>query len=359
MTRSASSGKRGRRAAISDDARVRETVASSIVFPIMSPATAFGFLSEHPVRGAGDTSFIDSLRIEYADIAAEAECCDGHGEDEAVWLEAGPGMAKDGCAWHDWRLDVAGPTFDDALVALANRVGVVYGTSAVKGFRKASRRVVRAAMDAADSAREAEEARIDAALARPRFAGRLDDGDAWQTAGGNVIAYGDLSTSHVANILSLLVQEADYWMRDRGGETVHAAAIRGTAAWTSLVAQLVSRGEIIGEDGLRAYLADRHRVFLTGKVADGMADFEAAADAVKMPSAVRRPRAPKTTAAKAATKAAAVRAAAAKTTASVAATGPVAAAPKKPAAARAPRAAKTAAPKAGADEAATRKADAQ
>ncbi len=113
----------------------RAAAMAGIELPISDPVVAYTFLTEHPVRGADDTSFLDMLEFAYVrvDPATGRIMSDGtRNTATAVWLESGPGSLELGdgtgrVSLHDPRLDCGAPTFEAALVILANRVGELYG----------------------------------------------------------------------------------------------------------------------------------------------------------------------------------------------------------------------------------------
>jgi hypothetical protein len=126
----------------------RQADAAATVLPISDPVIAYYFLTEHPVRGYRDTSFMDSLNFHYVrldPVTHRIETDPARNTASEVWLESGPGYTRprDGFAdvpWHDYHLDSSGPTFDAALVALANRVAKRYGTRDSKRARRARRK---------------------------------------------------------------------------------------------------------------------------------------------------------------------------------------------------------------------------
>lgn len=114
--------------------------AAATVFPISDPEVAHDYLREHPVRGYQDTSFLDTIWFTYVKVDPKTRRV----EDEAarnteteVWIETGPGLTvpddmSGAIGIHDYELDCGGPTFDAALVELANRVHARYGDDASK-----------------------------------------------------------------------------------------------------------------------------------------------------------------------------------------------------------------------------------
>ncbi len=96
---------------------------------------AFWFLSNHPTRGYLNTSFIDVLDVAVMKVNPESRRVE---DDPAmnteieVWLESGPGYTEPSevmgsVPWHDVDLDCGGPTFETALIRLAEKVQAKYG----------------------------------------------------------------------------------------------------------------------------------------------------------------------------------------------------------------------------------------
>lgn len=104
---------------------------------------AFWFLTDHPkavigkvdpdLKHVDDAAFIDNIVLIYVKINPETNSITDTDADTQVqvWLESGPqewnDALQDYIPTHDPDLDCGGDTFDDALIALANKVKEHYG----------------------------------------------------------------------------------------------------------------------------------------------------------------------------------------------------------------------------------------
>lgn len=157
----------------------RLEAASETVFPITDPAIAHTYLSDHPVRGHQDTSFLDTLWFTYVRIDPTTRSIEDDAErntETEVWVETGPGrtVPDDLCGAigiHDHELDCGGPTFDAALVALANRVHAVYGDGAPRPDSERAWRKTTAIPTVSARVPGAPDAQLDVADSRPSLIG--------------------------------------------------------------------------------------------------------------------------------------------------------------------------------------------
>ena len=130
---------------------------------------------------------------------------------------------------------------------------------------------------------------------RPYFAWRLTDSAVWVDRFGSPHPIETMESGYVANVLSMLLQEAPRWADDltRGSEESLSPNLAGslldwlesTPIWVSLVAILVARGDIAGPEGLFEHLRARHYAHLLAGLEERMADFDDCVGTVRGPRA--------------------------------------------------------------------------
>lgn len=97
---------------------------------------SFHFLRTHqinigPISGTNYTTnkFFDSLDISVVKVNPETEMIDEDNNlntDTRVWLEFGPYDFEENCKIHDCNLDCGAPTYEEAIIKLANLVNIYY-----------------------------------------------------------------------------------------------------------------------------------------------------------------------------------------------------------------------------------------
>lgn len=109
--------------------------------PLRNAHDAYWFLAEHPQRGHLDSSFIHALDVSVMKIdplTRRVEDDPARNTEMEIWLESGPGYTDPAqyhgayIPIHDWKLDCGGPTFEAALIQLAEKVRAQYGDYPVK-----------------------------------------------------------------------------------------------------------------------------------------------------------------------------------------------------------------------------------
>ena len=96
---------------------------------------AFWFLNNHTVHGHLNTGFIDVLDVAVMKVDPQTRRVEddrARNTEIEIWLESGPGYTDPSdnmgsVPWHDIDLDCGGPTFEAALIRLAELVAAKYG----------------------------------------------------------------------------------------------------------------------------------------------------------------------------------------------------------------------------------------